>query len=98
MHALGIGGELAQRFDIGREPSQTMGGALLAIEQRIDHMAIHADAPAHRFRRLGQHALGRLGRRARERDELYPGIAALSVVQHLDSPCALLPSPACGEG
>ena len=49
-----------------------MGGALLAVKQRIDYVAIHADAPAHRFRRLGQQALGRLGRRAREGESFMP--------------------------
>ena len=33
LHALGIGGELAQRLDIGREPGEPVGGALLAVEQ-----------------------------------------------------------------
>ena len=33
LHALGIGGELAHRLDIGREPRQPVGGALLAVEQ-----------------------------------------------------------------
>ena len=32
-HALGVGGELAHRLDIGCEPGQPVGGALLAIEQ-----------------------------------------------------------------
>ena len=48
MGPLGIGRELPHRFDIGREPSQAMGGALLAIEQGIGHLIIHRDAPAHR--------------------------------------------------
>ena len=32
-HPLGIGGELAHRLDIGREPGEAVGGALLAVEQ-----------------------------------------------------------------
>ena len=35
-HALGIGGELAHRLDIGGEPGQPVGRALLAVEQAAD--------------------------------------------------------------
>ena len=39
-HALGVGGELAHRLDIGREPGEAMGGALLAVEQSGDRLAL----------------------------------------------------------
>ena len=38
-HALGIGGELAHRLDISREPGEPVRGALLAVEQPADHAA-----------------------------------------------------------
>jgi hypothetical protein len=37
MHPLGISRELAHRLHVGREPGKTMGGALLAVEQPVDH-------------------------------------------------------------
>ena len=40
LHPLGIGGELPQRLDIGRKPGQAVGGALLAIEQPAERVAV----------------------------------------------------------
>ncbi len=42
MHALGIGGELADRLDIGREPGEPVGGALLAVEDAADGVGLDA--------------------------------------------------------
>ena len=70
VHPLGIGGELAHRFDIGREPGEAMGGALLAVEQAVDHVALDRDALRAPPRRLGQQGLGHAGRLACERDQL----------------------------
>ena len=36
VHALGVGGELAHRFDVGGKPGEAVGGALLAVEQAAD--------------------------------------------------------------
>src|SRR5262249_55529796 len=82
VHPLGIGCELAHRFDIGREPSKAMGSALLAVEQTIDYLMIHRDTLAHRRRCVSEQRLDGLRRRARKRSQLSPGVAALSLVQH----------------
>ena len=39
-HALGIGGELAHRLDVSREPGKAMRGALLAIEHPADRRGL----------------------------------------------------------
>ena len=82
MHPLGIGRELPHRFDIGREPGKAVRGALLAIEQPVDHLIIHHDAPAHRRRRVSEQRLNGLRRRSGKRNQLSPGVAALGFVQH----------------
>ena len=46
LHALGIGGELAHRFDVGRKPGEPMGGALLAVEQPRGRPALQHHALA----------------------------------------------------
>jgi len=82
MHPLGIGRELPHRFDIGCEPGKAVRGALLAVEQLVDHLIIHQDAPAHRRRRVSQQRLNGLRRRSCKRNQLSPGVAALSFIQH----------------
>ena len=67
MHALGIAGELTQGFDIGREPRQTVGGALLAIEQPISNATALADPLSHRSRRVLEQGFRRARASARER-------------------------------
>ena len=68
-HAFGIGGELAYRFDIGGEPGQPVGGALLAIEQAADHMAFHHHPLAHLGHGIGKERLKRRGCRAGKLDQ-----------------------------
>ena len=82
MHPLGIGRELPHRFDIGREPGEAVRGALLAVEQPVDHLIIHHDAPAHRRRRVSEQCFSGLRRRSCKRNQLSPGVAALGLVQH----------------
>src|SRR5262249_23899876 len=82
MHPLGIGRKLPHRFDIGREPGKAVGGALLAVEQTVDHLMIHRDALAHRDRCVSEQRLDRLRCRACKRYQPSPGVAALSLVQH----------------
>ena len=55
MSALGKGGDLADGFDIGRKPGQSMGGALLAVEQALDGVGLDPHALAHRRGRVPQH-------------------------------------------
>ncbi len=82
MHPLGIGRKLPHRFDIGREPGKAVGGALLAVEQTVDHLMIYRDTLAHRDRCVSEQRPDGLRRRACKRDQLSPGVAALSLVQH----------------
>src|SRR5262249_9302872 len=42
------GRQLADGFDIGREPGEAMGGALLAIERTLHGEVLNADPPANR--------------------------------------------------
>jgi hypothetical protein len=86
MHPLGIGRELAHRLHIGREPGKTMGGALLAVEQPVDHTIVDRHPLAHGGRCLGQQCVDRVGRFPCERDKLRSGVGALSLVQHRRSP------------
>ena len=54
MHALGIGGELPHRLDIGRKPGEPVGGALLAVEQARDRPPLQHHALAHLGGGVGQ--------------------------------------------
>ena len=47
MSALGKGVDLADALDIGREPGEPMGGALLAVEQPVDGVGLDPDPRAH---------------------------------------------------
>jgi hypothetical protein len=47
-----------------------MGGALLAVEQRVCWTIIHRDTPANRERRFRQQSLGCLRSFARQRNQL----------------------------
>jgi hypothetical protein len=87
MHSLGIGRKLPHRFDIGCKPGKAMGGALLAIEQSVEHLVIDRDASAHRRRCVGEQRLDCLPCLPRQRNQLDPGVAALRLVQHDDLPC-----------
>ena len=42
LHARGIGGELPHRLDVGREPGEPVGGALLAVEQASDDAGLRS--------------------------------------------------------
>ena len=42
--ALGVSRQLADRFHVGREPSQPVGGALFAVERARNRAAVDADA------------------------------------------------------
>ena len=64
-----------------------MGGALLAVEQAVDQVVLDRDALANRRRGLDEQGFGHAGRLARKRDQLHPGVAAASFVQHGRSPC-----------
>ena len=55
-HPFGVGGELTHGLDIGREPGQPMGRALLAIEQPAVDVAFDRHPLAH-FR----HGIGKQG-------------------------------------
>ena len=52
-HAIGIGGKLAHRFDISPQPGKAVGGALLAIEQPVDDMALDHDPRADLLHGIG---------------------------------------------
>ena len=80
MHPLGIGRELADRFDIGREPGQAVGGALLAVEQPVDRVGVDAHALAHGSDRIRQQPLGHQGGFPGQREQLDPGVAAVALV------------------
>src|SRR5262249_28879699 len=82
MHPLGIGRKLPHRFDIGREPGKAVRGALLAVEQAVDHLVIYRDALAHSPRCVCDHRCDGLCRRVCKRNQLSPSVAALSLAQH----------------
>ena len=58
-HALGIGGKLPHRLDIGRKPGQPMCGALLAVEQPRAGWPSSDHPLAHLRRGVGQQRLDR---------------------------------------
>jgi hypothetical protein len=98
LHAFGIGRELAHRFDVGREPSETVGGALLAIEQPIVHLIVDGDALTDRARGIGEQCLGRERRLARKGNQLCAVVAALRLVEHSSSPRAKISARQAVEG
>ena len=78
VHALGIGGELADRLDIGREPGEAVGGALLAVEQPVDRCGRRPLTRSRTAaRRIRQQRLGHPGGFPGQGDELDPGFAAV---------------------
>src|SRR5262249_3550991 len=85
IHPLGIGRKLPHRFDIGREPGKAVRGALLAVEQPVDHLMIYRDALAHRHRCVCEQRLDGLRRRVCKRNQLSPSVGAFSLVQHGDA-------------
>ena len=56
-----IGGELAQRFDIGREPGEAVGGALLAVERARIGLAIPHHLLGDRAAGIGEQAFDGAG-------------------------------------
>ena len=91
VHPLGIGRELADRFNIGREPGQAVGGALLAFEQALHGMDDQADALAHGGRRIPEQRFNRKRGLAGQDNQLEPGAAPISLGQHRPSPSASIP-------
>ena len=69
VHPLGVGRELAHRFDIGGEPGKSVRGALLAVEQPVDRTIFDHDKLAHCDLRVGKQRFGCPGGFARQGDE-----------------------------
>ena len=72
-HALGVGGKLPHRFDIGREPGEAVGGALLALGQLADHPALHHHPLPHLGGGVGEQRLQRRRGVPGEFDQLVIG-------------------------
>ena len=81
-HAFGVRCELAHRLDIGRQPGQSMGGALLAVEQAGHRMALHHHPFAHFDHRVRQQRVERRGGLAGEIDQVKFGGGANSGSRH----------------
>ena len=79
VHALGVGRELADRFDVGGQPGQPVGRALLAVEDAADGVGLDADALAHGPHRIRQQPFGHQGGFAGQGDELDAGFAAIGL-------------------
>ena len=75
-HAFGIGGELADGFDIGGEPGKPVGRALLTLEQPRHRMTFHEHPLAHARHGIGQKGVGGGGGLAAELDQLVFGRGA----------------------
>ena len=60
-HAFGIGRELAHRFNVGGEPGQPVGGALLAVEQAGNRLAGDGHPFAHLGHRVREQGIERGG-------------------------------------
>ena len=86
MGALGKGGHLTDAFDIGGEPGQPVGGALLALEQPLDGVGVDSDARTHGRRRVPQDRFRGQRRLAGKSQEFEPGIAPGCLRQHRDPP------------
>ncbi len=86
MGALGEGRHLADAFDIGREPGEAVGGALLAVEQPLDGMGLDPDPAAHGSDGVAQDRFRGEVRLAGEREEFEPGISPGRLLQHLNPP------------
>ena len=71
--SFGIGRELAQRLDIGREPGETVGGALFAVEQPRHRAALLHHAVGDRPARVGKQGVDGRHRLAERRDQLVAG-------------------------
>ena len=69
----GIGRELAQRLDIGREPSETVGGALFAVERPRNRAAVLHHPLGDRPARVREQGVDGRNRLAERRDQLVAG-------------------------
>ena len=78
-HALGIGGELAHRFDIGGEPGKPMGGALLTVEHAANNPPLNDDAFPDLCRCVGQQGV--------ESSTRLPGKLYQLMVRNLTGSC-----------
>ena len=85
LHALGIGGELPHRFDIGRKPGEPVRGALLAVEQARRRPALQHHPLAHLGGGVGQQRLGRARRACAKVTRLLLGARASGGLRHLRS-------------
>ena len=70
---LGIGGELAQRLDIGREPGETVGGALFAVERPRHRAALLHHPLGDRPARVREQGVDGRNRLAERRDQFVVG-------------------------
>ncbi len=66
---LRIGGELTQRLEVGREPSQAVGGALLAIERPRIGAAVAHDPFRDRATGIGEQGFDGIDRLAQRSDQ-----------------------------
>ena len=69
-HPFGVGGELAHGLNIGGEPSQPMGGALLAVEQAAVGLACDNHPLAHFGRGVAEQSIKRACRLVAEVDQI----------------------------
>jgi hypothetical protein len=72
-HSLGVGGDLAHRLDIRGEPGQAVRGALLAVEEPADRVALHNNPLAHLGDGIREQGIERRDRFAAEFDQVMPG-------------------------
>ncbi len=65
--------KLTQRLDIGREPGEAMGSALLAVEHARHGAALDRHPRGHRAPRIGKQGVNRLDRLAQCADQFMAG-------------------------
>ena len=73
LHALGIGAELAHRLDVGGEPGEAVGRALLAVERGRRQLALDHHLGPHGRGGVGQQLVHRGGRAGRGGDDVELG-------------------------
>ena len=95
---LRIGRELPDGLDIGREPGETVRGALLAIEHAGDRATLDRHSVGDRTARVREQGLHRCDRLAQRRDQFEAGRHRGGGKRHKRLLSPTLPSPASGGG
>ena len=97
-HPLRIGGKLPDRLDIGGEPGQAVGGALLAVEHARHRAALDRDPGGDGAAGIGKQRLGGGNRLVERGDQVLAGGHGGCGKRHGKGSFPSRPAPLAGEG